>query len=93
MSVAPKRHLLKSWTHFFHAIKAGRKLHDLRADDRGYTIGDICVLQEFDNIHGGCTGAECEAEITYITDRNTPCAFSSAVLQPGYCILSLKVSA
>jgi hypothetical protein len=32
-------------------------------------------------------------EVTYITNRTVPCAFSSAVLAPGYCILSLKVMA
>jgi len=30
-------------------------------------------------------------EITYITSNNTPCAFSSAVLDKDYCILSLRL--
>ncbi|SDK38856.1 DUF3850 domain-containing protein [Bradyrhizobium ottawaense] len=87
-----KRRYKKSWTHFFQAIKGGRKLHDVREDD-GYQIGDILVLQEFDNINGRYTGAEIEVEVTYITNRTVPCAFSSAVLSPGHCILSLKVLA
>jgi Domain of unknown function (DUF3850) len=86
----PKRFEKKSWTHFFQAIKAGRKLHDLR-EDEGYQIGDILLLQEYDNINGSYTGDQVEAEVTYITDRTVPCAFSSAVLAPGYCILSLKL--
>lgn len=93
MSPIVNHHHIKSWSHFFKAIKAGKKLHDLRPDDRDYKIGDVCVLQEYDNIEGRYTGDEVRAEITYITDRVVPCALSSAVLQPGYCILSLKVAA
>lgn len=91
MTRARQTHHIKSWLHFFQAIKDGRKLHDLRSDDRNYRVGDICVLQEYDNVHGFYTGAEVRAEITYITGRATPCAFSSAVLAPGYVILSLRV--
>lgn len=29
-------------------------------------------------------------KITYITSRDTPCAFSSAALDKNYCILSLE---
>lgn len=82
----------KSWTHFFQAIKAGQKLHDVR-EDEGFQIGDVIVLQEYDNINGRYTGEQIEVEVTYITNRTVPCAFSSAVLAPGYCILSLKVLA
>jgi hypothetical protein len=88
----PKRFEKKSWTHFFQAIKAGLKLHDVR-EDEGYQIGDVLVLQEYDNINGRYTGDQIEAEVSYITNRTVPCAFSSAVLAPGYCILSLKVLA
>jgi hypothetical protein len=85
------RHEVKSWLHFYEAIKAGKKMHDLRKDDRNYKVGDIVVLKEYDNICGFYTGEQIEAEITYITNRTVPCAFSSAVLESGYCILSLKV--
>lgn len=85
-------HTAKSWTHFFQAIKAGQKTHDLRdMIDRDYAIGDILVLKEFDPFLGAYTGDECRCEITYITSNNTPCAFSSSVLQKDYCILSLKL--
>jgi hypothetical protein len=84
-------HEVKSWSHFFQAIKAGDKLHDLRKNDRDYHVGDILVLREYDFINGRYTGHILEAVISYITDNRTPCAFSSAVLAPGYCILSLKV--
>lgn len=86
-------HTLKSWVHFFQAIRAGEKLHDIRSKkDRDFLIGDRVRLQEYDPFTGKYTGAEIEAEITYITSDVTPCAFSSAVLDKDYCVLSLRVA-
>ncbi len=84
-------HNVKSWSHFYRAIAAGKKLHDLRLNDRNYQVGDILNLEEYDNIEGLYTGASLRAEITYMTSNVVPCAFSSAVLPKGYCILSIKV--
>ena len=58
--------------------------------DRDFRIGDTILLREFDNINGGYTGDELPVEITYITSNNTPCAYSSAVLDKDYCILSIR---
>lgn len=83
---------LKSWSHFFQAIKAGKKTHDLRyKGDREFFVGQLLTLQEYDFVHGRYTGDEVDVEVTYITDDNVPCAFSSAVLPKDFCILSLKV--
>lgn len=85
------KHHVKSWSHFFDAIKDGRKLHDLRKLDRDYNVGDILVLQKYDNINGNYTGDEIEVEITYITSNKTPCAFSSSALDRDYGIFSLRL--
>lgn len=85
------KHKVKSWSHFYDAIKEGRKLHDLRKMDREYNVGDILVLQRYDNIKGNYTGEELEVEVTYITSNKTPCAFSSSALDRDYAILSLKL--
>lgn len=90
-SWTPTVHDVKSWSHFFQAIKSGAKLHDLRKNDRNYNVGDILLLHEYDFINGRYTGDNIKAEITYMTDNRVPCAFSSAVLDAGYCILSLRV--
>jgi hypothetical protein len=83
---------VKSWTHFFQAIKRGDKLHDMRdLKDRNYRIGDILNLQEYDPFTGKYSGDECKVMITYITSADTPCAFSSAALAPGFAILSLRL--
>lgn len=84
-------HHCKSWTHFFDAIVKGDKKHDLRKTDRNFQIGDIIVLQKYDPVLGKYTGDECKVKITYITSNTTPCAFSSAVLEKDYCILSLEL--
>lgn len=84
-----KHHRVKSWSHFFQDIKSGKKLHDLRHDDRGYEVGDFLILEEYDPFLGVYAGEEITVEITYITSRKTPCAFSLAVLQEDYVILSI----
>lgn len=83
-------HACKSWPHFFQAIKAGLKTHDLRYDDRGFKVGDLIELHEFDPFGGGFTGDTVTVRVTYITGRETPCAFSSAVLERDYVILSIQ---
>jgi hypothetical protein len=82
---------VKSWSPFFQAIREGTKLHDMRdLKDRNYCVGDILVLEEYLPFEGHYTGETQRVEITYITSANTPCAFSSAALASGYCILSIK---
>jgi len=83
-------HRVKSWSHFFDAIVNGDKLHDLRKNDRDYKVGDTIVLRRYDMKNGRFTGEECERKISYITNNQFPCAYSSAVLPHDYCILSLK---
>jgi hypothetical protein len=84
-------HDLKSWSQFFQPIKSGAKKHDLRKNDRQFKVGDLCRLREYDFAKGEYTNDEVTAEVTFITDKQFPCAFSSAVLPPDYCILSLEV--
>jgi hypothetical protein len=87
-----KTHTVKSWSPFFQAIKRGDKTHDLRYDcDRHFEVDDRIVLQEYDPFEGKYTGQECNVIVTYITSNRTPCAFSSAVLDKDYAILSIKL--
>jgi hypothetical protein len=82
---------VKSWVPFFQAFKTGAKKHDMRdLKDRNYKVGDILVLEEYDPFKGEYTGDAMRMKITYITSRDTPCAFSSAALDNNYCILSLE---
>lgn len=86
-----KEHIVKSWSHFYEAIREGLKKHDLRKNDRDYQIGDILVLQKYDMTRGVYTGDELRARVTYMTSTRFPCAYSSAVLPADYVILSLEL--
>lgn len=48
-------------------------------------------FREFDQTTGQYTGREALFEITYITDKNTPCAMSSCALARKYGVLSIKL--
>ena len=87
-------HKVKSWSHLFQAIVAGGKKHDIRdMRDRDYKLGDMITLQEFDIVKGKYTGREADVKITYMTNRDTPCAFSSSVLDRNFAILSIELKA
>jgi len=49
------------------------------------------ILRKFDMSRGEYTGRWAKVEITYITDKQVPCAFSSAVLDRDFGILSIKM--
>lgn len=85
-------HEVKSWTHLFSALASGQKKHDIRdMRERDYKVGDLLILNEFDMTTGNYTGRKAEVEITYITDKMTPCAFSSSVLDRSFGILSVDL--
>lgn len=43
-----RAHELKTWPEPFAALKDGSKRFELRRDDRGYAVGDLLVLREWD---------------------------------------------
>lgn len=86
------KYRLKSWPEFFDKIIEGRKTHDIRrCDDRHFEVGDLLVLQEFDNQAKIYTGREVEVEVTYITSDSHPCALSPMALTRNFCILSIAL--
>jgi hypothetical protein len=83
-------HELKSWPLFFQAFVDGLKKHDLRdIRDRTFEPGEIVRLLEWDPDGSGYTGRELWMVVTYVTDRNHPCALSSMALDKGTAIISL----
>ena len=83
---------LKSWPVYFQAIKNSSKKHDVRdITEYDFKVGDFINLQEYDPFEGVYTGRNQLVRITYITSRNTPCAFSSAVLDKNFGILSYEL--
>lgn len=68
-----RTHQLKTWPEPFQAVVDGRKKHEVRVDDRGFSVGDILILCEWDpspcrsGLPHGYTGKDCRAKVTYIT--------------------------
>lgn len=71
----------------------GTRTHELRRNDRGYAIGDVLDLHEFDPHGQTYSGRTVRAEITAITSMDEPCAVSDEALHPDFCILSIRLVA
>jgi hypothetical protein len=77
-----KIHVLKTWPAFYRAVVDGRKTFEIRLNDRGYKVGDVLVLAEFDPEKQILT-MECFAvRITYMTDFVVG-------LHPGYVAMGI----
>lgn len=46
--LAAPRHELKTWPDSFEDVVAGAKGFEVRKDDRGYAVGDVLVLREYE---------------------------------------------
>lgn len=91
-----REHILKTWPNAFDAVKDGRKCFEWRKDDRGFEVGDVLVLREWDP-HGGTYGFsgdyvwrldggynELRARVTYVLRG----AFG---VPADYCVMSIEV--
>lgn len=50
----PRVHILKCWPESFRAIKSGAKRYEVREDDRGYMVGDVLRLDEWEPTRSAC---------------------------------------
>lgn len=65
------KHFLKCWPEYFQEVKAGRKLFEIRVNDRGYKVGDTLCLDEYDPAGKVYTGDKIDnLEVTYLLDMN-----------------------
>jgi hypothetical protein len=81
-------HELKTWPPFFQAIVDGEKSFELRKDDRGFEVGDILVLKEFDP-HKGCGEYTWRDTTRVVIYKLAGGQFSG--IEKDYCILGLGV--
>ena len=83
-----KVHKLKTWPQFFQDISDGVKTFELRKDDRGFSVGDVLILMEFDPYKNGgrYTGRAISRLVMYKLD-----AASFVGIEKGYCIMGLGV--
>jgi len=63
-------HDLKTWPEYFRAILDGRKSFEIRRDDRGYSVGDVLVLREWDPERKEYTGGSVRRVVSYVTSAS-----------------------
>ena len=80
-----KKHELKAWPVYFEPIMEGCKCCDLRFDDRGYQVGDVLLLREWDPLAQEYTGRSIIAEVLHVM-KDTRFG-----LKPGWVCLSIEV--
>ncbi|NNV04637.1 DUF3850 domain-containing protein [Brevibacillus sp. MCWH] len=73
-------HKLKIYPEFFKEVCSGKKTFEIRKNDRGFQVGDILLLQEFNPETNSYTGRVVERKVTYITDY---------AQQEGYVVMAI----
>lgn len=87
-----RRHELKIWPEPFRAILDGRKRFEVRKDDRGYGVGDLLELREWDpagyrrlsSVEGSYTGRKVTVRVTYILHGGR------LGVAADYCVMSIE---
>lgn len=77
-----KTHTLKCWPAHFQAVKRGEKSFEYRSDDRGFEVGDVLVLREFDPETETESGEEFSVRVTYIA--------RGSLIPAGDCVMSIE---
>lgn len=76
------KHDLKIWPKYIREIIFGIKTFEVRKNDRGYQVGDILHLKEFDTDRNEYTGDSIYRKVTYILD-------DPQYVKEGFVIMSL----
>ena len=74
-------HELKTWPKYFEAIVENTKTFEIRKNDRGFEVGDVLELLEFDPEREAFTGNRIFVRIHYITDY---------AQRDGYVVMSIR---
>lgn len=61
-----KTHELKTWKIFFEEVVSGRKIFEVRKNDRDFQIGDMLILKEWDSQKQEYTGRKIARVVMYI---------------------------
>lgn len=80
-------HELKTWPEFFDAIVGGDKPFEVRWNDRGFKVGDVLRLREWDPRHSWYTGREERRRVTYVL-ANQAFGIEAGFVCMGLAILS-----
>ena len=77
-------HHLKTWPPFFSGVRDGSKPFEVRKNDRGYKVGHVLVLEEYDPSTEKYTGEVERRVVTYMLDD------TFFGICEGYCVLGLQ---
>lgn len=78
-------HALKVWPEYFRALADGTKTFEVRKDDRGFRVGDVLDLHEFDPTRGEYTGQLVSRVVTYVM-----ASAHHDGITPGHVVLGLR---
>jgi hypothetical protein len=78
-----KQHELKTWPEYFEAIVNGDKTFELRKDDRGFKVGDVLRLREWNPEKKFYSGRYVLVRVKYILK-------DFGGLQDGYVIMETE---
>jgi len=76
-------HTLKAWPNFFEAVRKGIKTFEIRKNDRGFRVGDILNLNEYDPSRKTYSGNVLEMKVTYLLSD------PHFGLQDGYVVMGI----
>ncbi len=77
-------HELKTWPSFYDAVLSGKKTFEVRKHDRNFKVGDILLLNKWDNSTNEYMGSQTACSITYILEGG------QFGIEKGYCVMGLK---
>ena len=78
-----KTHTLKCWTEQFAEVLSGRKTFEFRRNDRGFAVGDVLDLRDFDPVGMKYSGQFELRRVTHILS-------SGFGLPKGYVVMSME---
>ena len=78
-----RTHELKTQPPHFGDVERGAKRVEVHLDDRGFAVGDVLILREWDATAGEYTGRVCEVLVTHVLR-------GFVGLAPGYVALSVE---
>lgn len=80
------KHDLKIAPQYFRQVADGSKTFEARRDDRGYQVGDVLRLREWDG--DAHTGRAVSVAVTSILRHTDPCG---DLLAPGTVVMSIRL--
>lgn len=64
-------HELKTWPDYFNHLVDGTKTFEYRRNDRGFKVGDVLYLREWEPLFERYTGRELRRPVTYLLNVST----------------------